>query len=135
MQTEKIEKIIYFLKNNKLLVFVLTLAFVLLLILLFNTGVSTQDNLDSRSYYNSGDYIPISESTDFIFYKDANGYHVFVSDPNKTNKELIRRTLNIPENFEFDIVLPNAFSRETVQLDNENLVTPEPVDIDNPEGN
>lgn len=135
MQREKIEKIIYFLKNNKLLVFVLVLAFVLLLLLVFNSGIETQDNLDSRSYYNAEDYIPISESADFIYYKDDTGYHVFVSDPNKTNKELVRRTLNIPEDFEFDIVLPNAFSRGMVQLDNENLVTPKPIDIDNPEAN
>jgi polysaccharide deacetylase 2 family uncharacterized protein YibQ len=57
-------------------------------------------------------YEVIAESRDLKFYREYGKYYVIVNDVALNDKQIIRNTLAIPNNIDFEIVIPGALLRE-----------------------
>lgn len=109
MLRQKLEKIVLFIDQNRVLSLVLVLT-VILVTLVF-IGKKTTPNevtpVQSTSLAAQG-YATLLSSPSFEYYKYLDKYYVLIKDSTTQDKEKIRQYLKIPQNIDFEVVIkPN----------------------------
>lgn len=110
----KFNQLLEFIKNNKLLSLVGGLAIVLICLFLFSSNSTKIGNITNITVIPTKEYTVITNTTDYSYYTYNNKNFVFVTNPFKTDKELIRKELNIPQGTEFEVVLPGMAYMENI---------------------
>ena len=111
---DKFNKLLEFIKDNKLLSIVGGLAILLISLFLFSSNSTKIDNVINISVTPTKDYTVITNTIDYSYYTYNNKNFVFVTNPFKTDKELIRQELNIPQGTDFEVVLPGMAYMENI---------------------
>ena len=109
---DKVKLLLEFIDNNRLLSFLGGLAIFLTTILLFSSNSMKFENQTSTAIVK--DYQVLVNNNDYKYYTYLNKYYVFVSNPAKIEKSLIRQELEIPENIEFEVLLPGMAYLENI---------------------
>lgn len=110
---ERINKIIKFIQNNKLLSLIIFLMVFMMIIVAFsNRSSQSIDNRDPVIVQMEDEYKVLASTDDLKFYIEYGKYYVLVNNINMTNEQLIRNTLGISSDIEFEIIIPGALLRE-----------------------
>ena len=99
-----IEKMIVFIRDNKILVTVLSVAIILIFSVII-TNLNFQNLKTSTPVVSGTVYQEITRTNNLTFYFSNGFYYVVTKDPNKQNKSNIRATLNIPSNIDFEVLI------------------------------
>jgi hypothetical protein len=120
------EKIIEFIKNNRLLSFVVLLAvYIFITVLLTGPGFRLTNTSPSEDV-SEIDYQLIKETNSFEYFIMNGKHYVSIKDLSKTNEETIKNTLGISNNISIILLYPNEYydmldyDAEINQLPNKN---------------
>ena len=87
-------------------------ATMMIIVAFSNRSSQSIDNRDPVIVQMEDEYKVLASTDDLKFYIEYGKYYVLVNNINMTNEQLIRNTLGISSDIEFEIIIPGALLRE-----------------------
>lgn len=130
INSDKPRQLVEILKANKLLVVIALLTIFILAMIISTTksfngnGSNVDTNTSDTSSSATSGYEQLKVTKSFIYYKMDGKYYVFSYDLSKNNKEIIRNTLGIAADIDFEIVYPKySVSESITPIENQDGLT------------